>query len=124
MNIVYKFRLTKVIYDQVRLSGGNVASILRAWDQSDYHGLCEYVMQCRRVVPKYVRKLADYLGVPPGEVVGRIVTANGPSPKSGTSAGSKDEDVFMVYLPEDATDRLFFIQKFCTLKKRPLQPTS
>jgi|GEM_PF-2471664 len=123
MNIVYKFRLTKVIYDQVMLSGGNLASLLRAWDESDYRGLCEYVTQCRRVVPKYVGKLADHLGLTPGEVVGGIVSANGPRTKSGADKGSKDEDVFMVYLPEDATDRLFFLQKFCTIKKRPLQPS-
>ena len=124
MDIVYKFRLTKVIYDQVRLSGGDFSSILRSWDETDYRSLCEYVTQCRRVVPKYVRKLADYLGIAPSEVVGRIIAANGPAPKSGPAdTGPQEEDVFVVYLPEDATDRLFFLQKFCTIKKRPLQPS-
>lgn len=109
MNIVYRFRLTKLLYDQVRFSRQEIGAALRAWDDREYRHLVDYVSQCRKVVPKYVQRLADLMGVDARDVIadimhGRTLAADPPG-----SDGSRDFGG--VYLPEDSTDRLSYIDQ-------------
>jgi hypothetical protein len=77
MNLLDKFRLTKMLHDQVEVSGDDISGVLGSWEEQDYKGLCEYVTQCQNVVPKYVARLAKLTGMDPREVVFEIVGAQG-----------------------------------------------
>ena len=108
MNIIYRFRLTKILYDQVRFSRQEIGAALRTWEDREYKQLCDYVSQCRKVVPKYVQRLADLMGVDARDVIadimhGRTLAADG--------GGDGAKDFGGVYLPEDSSDRMNYIEK-------------
>jgi len=114
MSIVYKFRLTKVLHDQIRSTGQTPEAVLSRWDETDYIYLCEYVTQCRKVVPKFIGKLAEHLGESPRAVIKQIVKA-----RVEVAEASQDGDLpgydasGMVYLPEDKTDRANLLARIC-----------
>lgn len=109
MNIVYRFRLTKILYDQVRYSRQEIGVVLRSWGEREYKQLCDYVCQCRSVAPKYVQRLADMLNLETRDVISDIM--HGRTMSAEPSAGDGSRDFGGVYLPEDITDRQHFIQK-------------
>lgn len=115
MSIVYKFRLTKVLHDQIRATGRTPEAVLQRWDETDYTYLCEYVTQCRKVVPKFIGKLAEHLGESPRSVIKQIVQARAEVAEAGTADGDLPgyDANGMVYLPEDKTDRANLLAKIC-----------
>ena len=109
MNIIYRFRLTKILYDQVRFSRQEIGAALRTWEDREYKQLCDYVSQCRKVVPKYVQRLADLMGVDARDVIADIMHGRTLGQEIGGGDGAKDFGG--VYLPEDSSDRLSYIEK-------------
>ena len=115
MSVVYKFRLTKVLHDQIRATGRHPEAVLAGWDETDYTYLCEYVTQCRKVVPKYIGKVAEHMGESPRAVIKQIVQArSGVIESSGQDMDLPGYDASgMVYLPEDKTDRANLLARLC-----------
>lgn len=116
MSIVYKFRLTKVLHDQIRATGQGPDVVLSRWDETDYTYLCEYVTQCHRLVPKYIGKLAEHLGESPRGIIKQIIQAR----QVLADATEADDDALpglddggVVYLPEDKTDRANLLARIC-----------
>lgn len=109
MSIVESFRLTKLLHDQVEGSGDRVDKVLRSWKVKDYRNLCEYVTQCKGVVPKYVARLAKVMDVSTGDVVMEIVGAQ-PSTGGKTTGSGRDTSDGNGYLPEDTVDRSALVQ--------------
>lgn len=109
MNIVYRFRLTKLLYDQVRFSRQEIGVALRAWEDREYRQLVDYVSQCQKVVPKYVQRLADLLGVETRDVIADIM--HGRSLGADIPGADGSRDFTGVYLPEDTSDRLSYIDQ-------------
>lgn len=109
MSIVQKFRLTKLLHDQVEGSGDKVENVLRSWSEKDYKRLCDYVTQCRGVVPKYVARLARLTGASTGSVVTEIIGAQEQfeSLADDSSQGSAEG---IGYLPEDMVERSAYLQ--------------
>jgi hypothetical protein len=115
MNILTSFRLTKVLYEQVLFTGMSIDSILRGWEPSDHSALVQYVTRCRGIVPKFVRMLAESVGVGPREVVREIMEARATGCEyQGDARESRNAG----YIPEDNTDRFFYIQKLCGLSSK------
>ncbi len=115
MSVVYKFRLTKVLHDQIRTTGRTPEAVLSSWDETDYTYLCEYVTQCRGVVPKYIGKLAERMGESPRSVVKQIIQARAGLLDAMASDGDLPgyDASGMVYLPEDKTDRANLLARIC-----------
>ena len=115
MSIVYKFRLTKVLHDQIRATGRTPAAVLSRWDDTDYTYLCEYVTQCRKVVPKFIGKLAEHLGESPRSLIRQIVQARAELTEGMAQDGDLPgyDAAGLVYLPEDKTDRANLLAKIC-----------
>lgn len=109
MNIVYRFRLTKLLYDQVRFSRQEIGAALRTWEDREYKQLCDYVSQCRTVVPKYVQRLADLMGVEARDVIADIMHGRTLAPEGAGSDGARDFGG--VYLPEDSSDRMLYLDQ-------------
>lgn len=113
MSLVNKFRLTKLLHDQVELSGEHVDRVLRSWNRKDYGNLCEYVAQCKGVVPRYVARLAKLCGTTPGSVVMDILGAQAVTEgaadfeESGETQGTPEG---IGYIPEDSVERYTFLQ--------------
>lgn len=117
MNLLQKFRLTKLLHDQVESSGDDISGILGAWEEPQYKGLCEYVSQCQNVVPKYVARLARLTGLDPREVVFEIVGAQA-LVKGRRGRPPSTEPVGQAYLPEDASDRDMYLRSIVDERKR------
>ncbi len=115
MSVVYKFRLTKVLHDQIRATGQSPEGVLSRWDETDYTYLCEYVTQCRKVIPKYIGKISEHLGESPRSIIKQIVQARVEACDS--AGGDGDMTGFdasgVVYLPEDKTDRANLLARLC-----------
>lgn len=109
VSIVEKFRLTKLLHDQVEVSGDQVDRVLRTWNEKDYKSLCDYVTQCKGVIPKYVMLLARLTGTSTGNVVMDIVGAQAPANRhDGEDASYTPEGIG--YLPEDIVERSALLQ--------------
>jgi hypothetical protein len=119
MNVVYSFRLTRILYEQIAKQGVAIPAVLENWDEADYAQLRDYVSQCKSVVPKYVQKLAELVGKSPREVIAQIGDAQAPT--LGTSGAEQgQEPVFLTYLPEDKADTSFYLSGFCKDRERPV----
>lgn len=112
MSVVDNFRLTKLLHDQVEGSGDRVDKVLRSWDEKDYKNLCDYVMQCKGVVPKYVGRLAKLMGIASGDVITEIIGAQDAQSAKGRKATDSDNESSCSngYLPEDTVERSAFVQ--------------
>ncbi|WP_461208378.1 hypothetical protein [Desulfocurvus sp. DL9XJH121] len=110
MSLVYKFRLTKLLHDQVQVSGQHVDSVLRSWTEKDYKHLCEYVTQCTGVVPKYVARLSRLCGLSPQGVVMDILGAQAPQASAAGGDGSYGVAEGLGYIPDDSVERYAFLQ--------------
>lgn len=117
MNLLQKFRLTKLLYDQVESSGEEIPGVLGVWDEQTYKGLCEYVSQCQNVVPKYVSRLSQLTGATTYEVIHEIVGAQG-LVKARRGRPVSTEPVGMTYLPDDATEHDLFLKSIVGDRKR------
>jgi len=115
MNVVHGFRLTRVLYEQTAMRGETIAAALDQWDEADLAVIAEYVSMCRSVVPKYVRMLADHLGVSPGDVQAEITGARVSAPAESHAR----EPSYVTYLPEDSADTSFYVSGFCKDRNRP-----
>ena len=110
MSLVKKFRLTKLLHDQVEISGDQVDSVLRSWDERDYRSLCEYVTQCRGIVPKYIARLARMTGISSGNVVMDIVGAQAPDAGFVNAENHQGGPEGIGYIPEDSVERFTFLR--------------
>jgi hypothetical protein len=119
MNIIYSFRLTRILYKQVLRQGTGISAVLENWDEADYANLREYVRQCRSVVPKYVQKLSELVGRSPRDVINEITEAQAPTLGS-VKKDQEAESMFMIYLPEDNADTSFYLSGFCKDRERPM----
>lgn len=119
MNLFEKFRLTKVLHDQVEVSGDDIHGVLGGWEERDYKGLCDYVSQCQTVVPKYVSRLAGLTGLDPREVVFEILGAQ-TQVKSRRGRPASAEPPGAAYMPEDASERDQYLRSIVEDRKRYL----
>ncbi|MCK9241393.1 hypothetical protein [Desulfocurvus sp.] len=117
MNLLDKFRLTKTLHDQVEVSGDDISGVLGAWEEREYKGLCEYVTQCRGVIPKYVSRLAKLTGMDPREVVFEIVGAQG-LVKSRRGRPPSGEPPSAAFMPEDPSERDQYLRSIVDERKR------
>lgn len=114
MNAVYQFRLTGILYHQVRRSGKGIAAVLAIWDDSDYELLCDYVRDCKSVVPKYVRHIAELLDVSPKKIVKEILSCRRGCTHLNDDEESGRRDYFDSHsFGEDNVDLTLFIQRYC-----------
>lgn len=114
MSVVYQFRLTGVLYHQVRQSGKSVAAVLAGWDDADYDMICDYVRDCKKVVPKYIARVADLLDVSPKKVIKDILDCRKGFSFSNNDSSQDSKDDFDIYsFGEDSVDVTLFIQQYC-----------
>ncbi len=109
MSLVYKFRLTKLLYDQVMETKESVDAVLLTWDERDYADLCEYVTNCKGVVPKYIARLARACRQSPRGVVLDILSLDfegRTASNSNTLVSFEDAG----YIPDDSSERCSFLQ--------------
>jgi len=117
MNLLDKFRLTKMLHDQVEVSGDDISGVLGSWEEQDYKGLCEYVTQCQTVVPKYVSRLAKLTGQETREVIFEIIGAQG-QVKSRRGRPPSVEPPNAAYMPEDPSERDMYLRSIVDERKR------
>ncbi|BBD08687.1 hypothetical protein [Desulfovibrio ferrophilus] len=119
MNLIERFRLTKQLHDQVEISGESVDAVLRSWSEKDYKSLCDYIMQCEGVVPKYVERLAALTGLESKTVVMEIIGVQyaGSGAMSGDN-DSQDDQLSGVYLPEDTQEKDAFLKSLVQDQQR------
>lgn len=118
MNLIYRFRLTRILFMQVARRGASIPAVLENWDAADYAALCDYVHQCKNVVPKYVRKLSEMLGKTPQEVILEIKDAQ---VENHNTAGSDHywDSAYLPYMPEDSADTALFVSAYCNNRRLP-----
>jgi hypothetical protein len=113
MSVVYQFRLTGVLYHQVRRSGKGIASVLSNWEDNDYELLCEYLGKCKKVVPKYISMLAELMGMSVKQVLKEIRECRSFFGHMGND-DEQEADCYEQYgFGEDSVDLTLFIQKYC-----------
>jgi hypothetical protein len=114
MSAVYQFRLTGILFHQIRRSGKSIAAVLASWNDGDYDLLCDYVRDCKSVVPKYVRQIADLLDVSPKKVIKDILACRRGCAYTGNENEDEGNDCFESYsFGEDSVDLTLFIQRYC-----------
>lgn len=116
MKLIERFRLTKQLHDQVELSGESVETVLRSWKDKDYKSLCEYITQCKGVVPKYVSRLAALTGASTKHVVMDILSAQ---VVSGQNGGDSKESA-SGYMPDDAMEQAALLKSLVYEQQRYL----
>lgn len=118
MSLVQQFRLTSILYNQVRSSGKSPKSILRKWDEGDYNSLCDYIQSCRGVLPKYIKQTAELIGESPRRLVREILEARDPVIENFRAEGNRQKENDFTFMLEDTTDTTLFIQDYCNSKKQ------
>lgn len=113
MSAVYQFRLTGILYHQIRRSGKTLAAILANWDDGDYELLCDYVRDCKSIVPKYIRQIADLLDVSPRKIVKDILACRRGCSFMNGDDEERDDYMDSYSFGEDSVDLTLFIQKYC-----------